>query len=277
MLRFPPKGSGTKNGPAVLQVLADRRRDAGGERTVLGRARRPAGREQQHRGHEHARRAITAPAATSRSLVSDRAMGTAQRCTTQAASIPGLWSRPAGSTTIPLRGSLRVPRQAVLRRATASRCPTGEAVTTVDEAVAAADAHRLPGRGEGPGAGGRARQGRRHQARRRRRRGPHPRRRTSSAWTSRATSSRSSGSSRPPTSPRSTTPRSRSTARPRSTSACCRPRAASRSSGGRGEPRRHRQDQDRPGRRAHRGAVPRRGWRRPSSTPRPPTARSTSC
>ena len=58
---------------------------------------------------------------------------------------------------------------------------------------------------------------------------PAPTPATSSAWTSRATSSKSCGSSTPPTSPRSTTPASRSTARPRSTSACCRPRAASRS------------------------------------------------
>ena len=105
----------------------------------------------------------------------------------------------------------------------------GDVATTVDEAVAGGRAHRLPGRGQGPGAGGRAGQGRRHQARQRRRRGAHARRRTSSAWTSRATPSSASGSSRPPTSPRSTTPASPSTARPRSTSACSRPRAASRS------------------------------------------------
>ena len=89
--------------------------------------------------------------------------------------------------------------------------------------------HRLPGRGQGPGARRRARQGRRREARRRRRRVPHPRRRTSSAWTSRATWSSWSGSSRPATSPRSTTRRSRSTAPPSSTSACSPPRAASRS------------------------------------------------
>ena len=91
--------------------------------------------------------------------------------------------------------------------------------------------------------------------------------RTSSAWTSRATSSRRSGSSRPPTSPRSTTPASRSTARPRSTSACCRPRAASRSRPWPRGPRRHRQDLDRPGRRARPRRPPARGSRRPSSTP----------
>ena len=48
----------------------------------------------------------------------------------------------------------------------------GGVADTVDEAVAAADARRLPGRREGPGAGRRPRQGRRHQARQRRRRGP---------------------------------------------------------------------------------------------------------
>ena len=40
----------------------------------------------------------------------------------------------------------------------------GGVADTVDEAVAQADAAGLPGRGEGPGEGGRSRQGRGHQA-----------------------------------------------------------------------------------------------------------------
>ena len=59
---------------------------------------------------------------------------------------------------------------------------------------------------------------------------PAPTPRPSSAWTSRATSSRSCGSRRRATSPRSTTRRSRSTVRRSCTSACSRRRAASRSS-----------------------------------------------
>ena len=82
---------------------------------------------------------------------------------------------------------------------------------------------RLPGGRQGPGAGGRARQGGRHQARRRRRRGAHATPRTSSAWTSRATSCERVWIEQRPTSPRSTTRRSRSTGRPSSTSACCPP------------------------------------------------------
>ena len=97
-------------------------------------------------------------------------------------------------------------------RATASRCRPARSPTTVDEAVARRRARRLSGRRQGAGAGRRARQGRRHQARERRRRGAHARRATSSAWTSRATSCSACGSSTRPTSPRSTTRRSRSTA-----------------------------------------------------------------
>ena len=105
----------------------------------------------------------------------------------------------------------------------ASRCRRARPSTTVDDAVAAAERVGYPvvvkaqvqvgGRGK---AGGIKLANDADEVR-------DARRRTSSAWTSRATSSRSSGSSTPPTSPRSTTPASRSTARPRSTSACCRP------------------------------------------------------
>ena len=145
---------------------------------------------------------------------------------------PSIGRPDATSETEALRGaahgSLRVPRQAVLRQYGIPVSP-GEAVTTVDDAVAAAERVGYPvvvkaqvqvgGRGK---AGGIKLATDADEV-------PRPRRRTSSAWTSRATPSRSSGSSTPPTSPRSTTPASPSTARPRSTSACCRPRAASRS------------------------------------------------
>jgi hypothetical protein len=52
----------------------------------------------------------------------------------------------------------------------------GEAVTTVDDAVAAAERHRLPGGGQGAGPRGWPRQGRRRQARQQRRRGARARR-----------------------------------------------------------------------------------------------------
>ena len=93
----------------------------------------------------------------------------------------------------------------------------GGVADTVDEAVAAADAAGYPvvvkaqvqvgGRGK---AGGIKLANDAAEVRTARR--EHPR-----AWTSRATSSSGSGSSTPPTSPRSTTPASRSTGRPRST------------------------------------------------------------
>ena len=88
---------------------------------------------------------------------------------------------------------------------------------------------RLPGGGEGPGEGGRPRQGRRDQAGR-----PTPTRhagtpRPSWGWTSRATPCTACGSSTPRTSPRSTTPASPWTGRPSSTWACSRPRAGWRS------------------------------------------------
>ena len=64
--------------------------------------------------------------------------------------------------------------------ASASPCRPGGVADTVDEAVAVAERGRLPGRGQGPGPGGRTRQGRRRQARRERRRGAPARRATSS-------------------------------------------------------------------------------------------------
>ncbi len=63
----------------------------------------------------------------------------------------------------------------------------GGVADTVDEAVEQAEDGRLSGRRQGPGEGGRPRQGRRHQAGRRPRRGPPAPPRRSSAWTSRAT------------------------------------------------------------------------------------------
>ena len=104
----------------------------------------------------------------------------------------------------------------------------GEAVTTVDGAVAAAERIGYPVVVKAQvQVGGRGKAGGIKLADDAGRRGPTPG--TSSAWTSRATPSRPCGSSWPPTSPRSTTPASPSTARPASTSACCRPRAGSRS------------------------------------------------
>jgi hypothetical protein len=146
------------------------------------------------------------------------------------------------------RGPVRVPGQAVLRAVRHPRVRRRRAVTTSTRPWPRRS-HRLPG--------GRSRRRCRSVAAARPAASSSPTTptrcastpATSWAWTSRATPSRSSGSSTPPTSPRSTTPASRSTVRqeaPRHALG----RGRRRDRGGRrDEPRRHRQDLDRPGRR----------------------------
>ena len=86
---------------------------------------------------------------------------------------------------------------------------------------------RLPRRGQGPGPHRRAGQGRRHPGGGRRRRRARGGRRHPGHGHPGPHRAASCCSSRLPTSPPSTTPASPSTGRPGSTSACCRPRAAS--------------------------------------------------
>ena len=138
-------------------------------------------------------------------------------------------------------------------------------------------AHRLPRRGEGAGAGGRARQGRRHQARRRRRRGPRPRHRHPRHGHQGPHRARALGS------------RSASDIAEEYYASFTLDRSAKlhlgmlSAQGGvdieevaEEDPERDRPDPRRPGRRAHRGGGARVGRRGRSSTPPPPTARSTS-
>ena len=270
------EGVGEEERAAVLQVLADRgRRRRAGNADVLGGARRPAGREQQHRrdqqpGDDHR------TGGHEQELGVGPSEGHGPRCTTQAAAKGSRFVvRHGASTTIPLRGSLRIPRQAALR-AYGIPVSDGAPVTTVPEAVEVADRIGYPGRREGPGPGGRARQGRRHQARRQRRGGPHPRRehprhghqgphgqgrldregQRHRRGVLRLLHARPGGQAPP-----------RHALGPG--------RRRDRAGGGR-EPRRHRQDPRRPGRRPHRGAVPGVGGGGEARTLRPPRARSTS-
>ena len=122
-------------------------------------------------------------------------------------------------------GPPRIPRQAALRQARGARA-RGPARHLGRRGGRGRRGARLPRGDQGPGADRRARQGRRHQARRTT--APRPRRtpRRSSGWTSAGSPCTSSTSSRPPTSPRSTTPRSCSTAAPRSRWRCSRAWAA---------------------------------------------------
>ena len=245
MLRSPPNGSGDvvrARPPAgsPLMSLAS----AGVERPVLVRASRPGRwRSSSTDGHEHARRAATAPAATSRRASAREAARA--RCMAR----PGMSSRATGARhrfVVPgdrppfrlrrrttrdrsPRGSVRVPGQAALRAVRHPRV-AGRAGRHRPRGGRRRRPRRLPGRRQGAGAGRRPGQGRRHQARRRRRRGPHPRRGHPRHGHQGPHRRASSGSSRRATSPRSTTRRSRSTAPPSSTSACSRRRAASRSS-----------------------------------------------
>ncbi len=93
----------------------------------------------------------------------------------------------------------------------------GEVAKTPDEAERSRARLRRAGDGQGAGAHRRPRQGRRCEVLQDARGGPRQRREASSAWTSRATSSTACWSSRPATSPRSTTCRSCTTGCPRAT------------------------------------------------------------
>ena len=125
-------------------------------------------------------------------------------------------------------GSLRVPRQATVR---ALRHPDLAGCSRVHRRRGGRrrGRHRLPGGRQSPGPRRRARQGGRRQARRRPRRVPHPRLQHPRYGHQGPPASGWSGSSKPATSPASTTRRSPSTGRRSSTSGCSPRRAASRS------------------------------------------------
>ena len=171
--------------------------DAGVEaaRYFVGLAR-PAGRQQQHQRRRAARRG--SPRRRRRRGAWRRTRDGARHrdgvppgLSSRLKAGPGLWSGARNRPPFRAAGARWISsntRASSCSRSTASPCRDGAPVDHGAGGGGGRRPHRLPGGREGPGAGGRPRQGGRHQARRQRRRGPHPRRRTSSAWTSRATS-----------------------------------------------------------------------------------------
>ena len=251
----------------------DRGGVAGRERRVLRRTRRPAGRQQQHGGDEDTGDDDGA-GGHEQELGVRRVAGHGRRCTTQVRESP-VCGRSCASTTIPLRGSLRIPRQATvraLRHPRVRRCARHHGA----RGGGGGRPHRLPGRREGPGPGGRPRQGRRHQARRQRRGGAHARRehpRHGHQGPRGEGGLDRDGERHRRGVLRLLHPRPGGQAPPRHALG---PGWGGDRAGGGGEPRRHRQDPRRPGRRAHRGAVPRVGGGGEAQPRRPPRARSTS-
>ena len=231
--------------------------DAGVERQRTSSGSTPGWSRAAAPRRRGARRAITAPVATISSLASDREAGTATVYHPVLRMLRFV-CRPAGSTTIRPRGSLRIPRQAAVR---ALRHPGVRRRARHHGAGGGGGGrpHRLPGGGEGPGAGGRPGQGGRHQARRQLRRGAHPRRghpRDGHQGPRREGGLDRAGERHRRGVLRLVHPRPGGQAPPRD---ALRPGWRRDRAGGGGEPRRHRQDPRRPGRRAHRGAVPRVG------------------
>ena len=266
---------GEEVGTALLQLALDRRRDAGDRtaRTSVGLDARPVARSSTAATSSPA--STTEPVATSSSLASEREAGTATVYHPRSPAprfVVDVPDRPpfAPVDLFEYQGKQLFAQYGI-------PVSDGAPVTTVPEAVEVADRIGYPVVVKAQvQVGGRGKAGR-HQARRQRRGGPHPRRGhprhghqgpRGEGRLDRAGQRHRRGVLRV------VHPRPRGQAAPRDALGAGRRRDRA---GGGGESRRPGQDPHRSGRRAHRGAVAASGWRPPSSTRRPPRARSTSC
>ncbi len=261
MLRSPPNGSGKKNGPPSLSwLLIDTATPAGNGSYLVGLDARLVARSRTAATRSPAR--TTEPVATSRILASEREAGT-RNGVPPATSGPSVCVRRPGSTTIRPVDLFEYQGKQLFAQY-GIPVSDGAPVTTVPEAVEVADRIGYPvvvkaqvqvgGRGKAGGIKLAADVDR----------GPHPRRgdpRDGHQGSRRQGGLDREGQRHRRGVLRVVHPRPRRQAAPRHAvgAGWCRDRA-----GGGGEPRRHRPDPHRPGRRADRGASAAPGWRRRS-------------